>query len=219
MVYNKIIAILPLFFIELAAVVSLLSFRDNFPVSLKRLSIVWLFMFAVEIAGHITGIMHLRNFWLYNLFDIIFLLSLASIYYYLIKSRMVKVIIRIFCIAFPLFGAVNIIFIQKLVDYNSLNYVCGGAFMVLLAAAYFWQLYASEETERITRDPFFWFSTGFLVYFGFTIPYLGMYNWLVENYLDFTKFYQRYIYVFFSIMLNILITVGFLCRKSYPKTY
>ena len=219
MALDKIISILPLFFIELAVLVSLLSFRDNFPFNLKRLSLLWIFMFLVEITGHITGMMKIRNFWLYTIFDIIFFLSLAFIFYQQLNSRLTRSIIRIFCIVFSLFAFCNIIFIQKLRDYNSFNYITGGTFIILLAVVYFRKLYEEEKTDSITGDPFFWFSTGFLIYFGSTVPFLGMYNLLLDHYPGFTAFYHKYVYVFFTVLLNILIAIGFLCRKNYPKTY
>src|SRR4030095_15424814 len=148
MVYAKIFSILPLFFIELAAIVSLISFRENFPRSMKMLSLVWLFVFAVEIIGHITGLMGIRNFWIYDIFDIIFLFSLAVIYRMVINTKVIKLLVGIFCVVFPLLAIANIVFIQKLQEYNSLNYLFGGAFMILLVGTYFWQLYASVETTN-----------------------------------------------------------------------
>jgi hypothetical protein len=219
MVLDKIFAILPLFFILIAATVSLLSFRDNFPVNLKRLSVLWVFIFLVEITGHITGMMKIRNIWLYNIFNIIFLAGLIFILKNQLRDIQVKKIATALLVSFLLFSVFNISWLQKNWNYNTLNYVIGGTIIVLLSVLYFIELYRSDKTEKIYHDPFFWFCTGFLIYFGGTVPFFGMFNLMLENNFRFTSFYQKYVYVSFSVLLNILIAAGFLCRKNYPKTY
>ena len=96
--------------------------------------------------------------------------------------------------------------------------VGGGIFMIFLVAAYFRQLYLSEETESITRDPWFWFSFGFLIHFGGTVPFLGMLNFLWQHYKVFTSFYYIYFSNSFTLMLNLLIITGFLCRRNYQRS-
>ena len=219
MPYDKIINILPLFFIEMAALVSLLSFRERFPVNMRWLSLIWVGVFLVEVTGHVTGLFGIRNFWLYNCFDIFFVIGIALVYRQELKSPVLKKTIVVFLAFFAVFALINIIFLQQLRNYNSLNYISGGAFLILLAGAFFWQLYASDDTRRISREPFFWFSAGFLIYFGGSVPFLGMYNLLIDKYPDFAALYQKYVYVFFSILLNICIVTGYLCRKEFPKTY
>ncbi len=216
---SKILSILPLFFIQLAATISLVSFRDRFPLYMRWLSLVWIFTFAVEITGHITGLMNIRNVWLYNFFDIVFYILLIYIVSSRLKSRVVQLISRYFIIAFFLFSLYNIFFIQKLYNYNSYGFIAGGTFLILLSALYLREQYISEDTEKLAKDPFFWFCTGFLIYFGSTVPFFGMYNVLNDLYPHFTKFYHRYIYTLFSVLLNIFIAIGFLCRKSYQNTY
>jgi hypothetical protein len=95
--------------------------------------------------------------------------------------------------------------------------VVGGSFVMILALAYFWELLVSTENESITRDPFFWFSFGLIVFYGGTIPFMGMLNYLSERFYDFTVLYQLYIFNGFIIFLNSLILVGFLCRKTFQK--
>lgn len=175
-------------------------------------------VFAVDIAGYITQLMDIRNHWLYNIRDPFLYLALTYIYQLQLRNKLIQKIIRVFYISFPIFVIINSHFIQGIVSLQTLTFVVGGSFITFLAGAYFWQLYVSEESEKITYDPFFWFSFGFLLYFGCTLPFLGMLNYLWELSQEFTIFYHTYISVAFSMLLNILIIVGFLCRTNYQKS-
>ncbi len=168
-------------------------------------------------AGHITGQMKIKNHNLYNVFTFFFYIALAFAFHHQLKSKVLHRFIKVFYICFTAFVIVNSVFIQGLTNYQTLSVVLGGSFIFFLAIAYFWQLYVSEETNKITHDPFFWFSFGLVDYLGGTIPFLGMLNYLWDNFKEFTKFYFIYVSNAFTILLNILVTIGFLCRRNYPK--
>src|SRR5262245_1735965 len=131
MTVSQVISILPLFFICLAAISSLSAFRFNFPLSLKLLCITWVFMFVIELAGHILQSKGIRNHWLYNIFNPLFYFLIALIYKRVIHSSAVKRIINAFFIVFPLFIIVNSLFIQGLGSLQTLTIVSGGSFVVL----------------------------------------------------------------------------------------
>lgn len=207
----------PLFFVGLAAVTSLISFRDKYPDGLKKLSLFWVFNFCVDLAGHVTKHMGIKNHWLYNIYFWIMYLTLAYLYDQQIKNKYVHHSIRWFLMLFPLLiVADSIIFGVK--DLQSVVIVSGDIFMIFLAACYFRQLYLSEENEKITRDPWFWFSFGFIIHFGGTVSFLGMLNYLWRNYKEFTNFYYLYFSNSFTILLNILIIFGFLCIRNSQRS-
>jgi hypothetical protein len=174
-------------------------------------------MLLTEIVGHFLQSRGIRNHWLYNLFNPCFYILLAIIYRRVIENPSAKKVIGFFYVVFPLFILANSFFIQGIDSLQTLTIVIGGSFIIVLSCTYFWQLYQSESTETISRDPFFWFSFGFILYFGGTLPYLGMLNYLWKLSEEFTRFYFVYFYNVFSIVLNLLVTIGFLCRRSYPK--
>lgn len=174
-------------------------------------------MFLVELAGHITGRMKINNHILYNAFNFFFYMALAFTFYYQLKNKILQRLIKIFYVCFTVFVIINSVFIQGIKTFQTLSAVIGGGFIFFMAITYFWQLYISEESERITHDPFFWFSFGLVAYLGGTIPFLGMLNYLWDNFKEFTKFYFIYVSNAFTILLNILVTIGFLCRRNYPK--
>ena len=88
---------------------------------------------------------------------------------------------------------------------------------MVLAVAYLWQLYTSDETQSIFRDPVFWISLAYLFYCTISVPYLGMLNYLYENYPEFTRQYYVIIYDVAIIIKNVLLTAGFLCMQFPMK--
>ncbi|HZI25859.1 MAG TPA: hypothetical protein VFD46_12325 [Chryseolinea sp.] len=214
---EQVVSFVPLFFIGLSAVVSIRALFTNAPPTLKMLARLCIITFCVEMIGHVTKD-EIDNYWLYNIFHFFYYTYLAYIFYHQLNSERIKIFIAVFFVAFFAFAIYNTLFIQGLFSLQTYTMVIGGAFIFLLAGFYFWELIISEG-ESLTRDPFFWLSLGLIIYFGGTIPFLGMFNYLRENFYEFTVFYHRNISNAFSILLNILIVVAFLCKRSSPKLF
>jgi len=214
---KNLIAVLPLFIVGAAAIISLISFKNDYPVALKKLSVFWVFNFCVDLTGHITKNLGIKNHWLYNIYFWVMYLVLAHLYDLQIRNKFVHKSIRVFYFLFPLLILVESQ-VSGIKDLQTIVLVAGSVFMIFLAAFYFRQLYLSEETEVITRDPWFWFSFGFIIYFGCTVPFLGMFNYLWSHYKVFTSFYYTWFCNSFAILLNVFIITGFLCRRTFQKS-
>lgn len=207
----------PIFIVGLAAAVSLVSFRFHYPATLKKMSVLWVFNFAVDLAGNIIKSLGFINLWLYNILFCIMFMGIAYLYREPIQSKHIRAGIRWFHILFPVLIVADTIF-MGIKELLSVAIVVGSVFIIFLAAAYFRQLYLSEETEPITRDPWFWFSFGFLVHFGGTTPFLGMLNYLSKLHPGLTGFYYYHFCNNFTVIMNLLIIAGFLCMRKYQKS-
>jgi hypothetical protein len=202
-----------------AAIASLRAFIYAYPTNLRRLSVLWIFLFLLDLIGNILMQMHIKNHWVYNVFNWVWYPSLAYLYYSELNSRLIKQIIVCFLIMFPILVLWDSLTFESIKSMQSIATVLGGGFITFLAAGYFRQLYLSEQNDNITSNPWFWFSSGFVVYFaGASVPYIGMLNYLVEEYRDFAGMYYRYIYLCFAFILHLLIITGFLCRTNYQRS-
>ena len=206
---------LPLLFIAIAALVSVRAHVGVYPQPLKILSSLWIAMFIVELLGH-----YLRdeqiNHWMYNAFYLAYFPVLANVFSYILTNEKIKVSIQFFYVVFVVFVLLNSIFLQGINALQTLTFVFGSCFISFLAGAYFWQLLISNDTSVISRDPFFRLSFGLILYFGGITPFLGMFNYLVANHVEFAQFYFVYVSNVFSILLNIVIIITYLCRV-YPR--
>lgn len=214
---EEIIFLVPLVFIGLAAIISTKAFFLNAPFPYKLFSTVCIITFLVELAGHCLKNDETPNYWLYNSYNYLVYMLLARVYSNHLSSDAVKITIQFFYLIFTAFFICNTIFIQGLFPLQTLTIVLGGGFIFFLAGSYFWELLVSPDNEKITRDPFFWFSFGLIVYFGGTVPFLGMFNYLQDNFFEFTVFYLMYFSNGFSIFLSLHIIIGFLCRRNFQK--
>ena len=214
---EQIVSFVPLLFLGLAAVVSGWTLFTDAPPALKMFARLWIATFCVELIGHLTKDEKSPNHWLYNFFHVFYYPYLAHIFYHQLASERIRILIPVFYVAFFAFAVYNTLFGQGFFALQTYTVVLGGAFIFLLAGIYFWELLMSNTGESITRDPFFWLSLGLIIYFGGTLPFLGMFNYMAENFYEFTVFYYRNFSNAFSILLNILIVVAFLCRKDSPK--
>ena len=206
---------LPLFFIATAALVSLRVHVAVYPPPLRILSSLWIAMFFVELFGHYLRDRQI-NHWIYNIFYLIYFPALANVFSHILSNVKVKLSIQFFYVTFIVFVLLNSIFIQGVNTLQTLTFVFGSCFISFLAGSYFWQLLASDDTESILRDSFFWLSFGLILYFGGITPFLGMFNYLVAHHVDFAQFYFVYVSNVFSILLNIIIIISYLCRV-YPR--
>jgi hypothetical protein len=209
---NQFITTLPIIVVGLAAFISLISFRNHYPLALRQMSVLWVVNFLMDLAGHITSSFNIKNHWIYNIYYWILYITLAYLYDKQIQNSFVHKSIRWFFILFPLLIITESV-ISGITDLQPFVIVIGDIFMIYLLVAYFRQLYMKEENESITRDPWFWFSFGFLVHFGGTAPFLGMLKFLWNHYPTFTRFYYSYFSNSFTILLNLLIITGFLCSR------
>lgn len=234
--FPEVFRSLPMVFLSLAVLASLRAFVLNAPLPLKMLSGLLIFSFIVETVGLYLRILTpedkvyqflygsdsageiTQNQWLYNIYNFIAIIMLARIFYYQLSSDNLKVVIQFFYPLFTVFFLWNSFFNQGMLAYQTLTFVAGGSFVMFLSGAYFWELLISSDNEKITQDPFFWFSFGLIVCYGGTIPFHGMFNYLRSNFFDFTVFYYTFISNGFSIFLNILIIIGYLCRKNFQKS-
>jgi hypothetical protein len=214
---EQVVSFVPLFFIGLSAIVSTRVLFSDAPLPLKMFARLCVVTFIFELIGHLTKDEVNPNYWLYNFFHVFYYTYLAHIFYHQLESERIKILIPVFFVAFFAFALYNTLFGQGMLPLQTYTMVVGGAFIFLLAGIYFWELIVSVDGESIAHDPFFWLSLGLIIYFGGTTPFLGMFNYLLENFYDFTVFYHRNVSNAFSILLNILIVVAFLCKKSSPK--
>jgi hypothetical protein len=200
-----------------AAVVSLRSFRNNFPADLRWLSVLWIGLFVVDVVGSMLKVKNVNNLWVYNVFGWLFYLPLMVLYYRKIEQILIRKCIKVFAILFMTMIIADTAMFEGFWQLQSLVIVVGGTAIIILAGAYLRQLYLSESNESISRDPWCWFSIAFIVYFGVSVPYLGMLNYLWAHYTQFAAEYYFYVYISFTMLMHCLIITGFICRTDFQK--
>lgn len=206
-----------IFFVWLAGLAAANSLRKPVSLAFSFFACLIIFITVMETVANIMAFNSHRNHFIFNIFDPINFFMIAYFYYFQLHHPFIKKIILLFLWIFPLLVIINAIFIQSFSNLNTNSYVLGGSFILLLSVAYLWQLYSSDETQSIFRDPVFWISLAYLFYYTISVPYLGMLNYLFAKYPQFTREYYVIVYEGSIIINKILLTTGFLCLKFQTK--
>ncbi len=200
----------PTGFVILCGIVALAVFRRSWPTSFKLLAIFTAIYLIGDTIGALMSFNHLKNHFVYNILYSLQFLVIALFYYLHLSRIALKKAILLFFVLFPVFVLVNTLWFQGFYDLQTYSYVFGGCFAILLSVGYLWQLYTSEETHSIFRDPVLWFSLAWLVNFAFTVPYFGMLNFLMINFPDFAYVYYLLVIDISDCLRSILLTIGFI---------
>jgi magnesium-transporting ATPase (P-type) len=207
----------PIVFVWLSSIAAAFSFQKPWPSSFKWLAFSVVFMALIDTSGTILAAYNIKTHFLYNILYTVNFVLIANFYYSQLSYPIVKRIARAFIYIFPLFVLANGLFIQGFSTLHTYSYVVGGSFIVAMAVAYLWELYISEDTQNIFQNPAFWFSISWLLFFAVSVPYLGMLNYLWSKVQVFTTYYYYIVYIGASILYNLGLIIGFLCKKATTK--
>jgi hypothetical protein len=208
----------PLLFVWLSAVTVLIVFRKSWPLPYKVLAFFILFYALLDTIGSVMAAFYkMNNLFYYNIvYDIQFFV-LSYFLYHQLHSSLIKKLILGFFLVYPLFVLINTIWLQGFFTWQTYSFIPGGSFIILLSVAYLWQLYISDETQSIFRDPVFWFCLAWILYFGITVPYFGMLNYLLKNYPTLAYNYYLLVIDISDCLRSIFLTIGFLCTQAAKK--
>ena len=188
-----------------------LLFRD------RAFALLIIVLSVLEIVGNVIGFIYYNNHFFFNIIYAIELIAVPCFFRLWLKRPVIKRMVRWYLFIFPLLIVGNTLWVQGFFTLQTYTFVLGGSFIFLLSVAYLGELYSHEDTENIFRNPVFWYSLAFLIYFAVSVPYFGMLNFLITNYLSFATLYYELIYEPTICLYNILLTIGFLCLPTRAK--
>lgn len=206
-----------LFFVWLTCLTAIFIFRKALPFSYRGFALLIILLSILETVGNVIGFIYSNNHFFFNIIYAIEFTLVPWFFKFWLDRPWIKKIVQSFVLFFPLFVLVNTIWIQGFFTLQTYSFVLGGSLILLLSVAYLGELYTREETQNIFRNPVFWFSLAYLIYFAVSVPYFGMLNYLVTNYLSFATLYYELIYEPTICLHNIFLTIGFLCMKARMK--
>ncbi len=209
----------------LAFLTSLTGFKFNYPVHLKIFSILLGITVLTEvIANFFLSNLHLpSNHPVYNIFMLIEFWAYAFYYHYIIRNKILKKIITVFLILFPVFWFITIFYLfDGLEHWNSYLILVGFSFTILWSAAYCYQLFTSAGLIKFRYQSEFWIAIGLIIFYTCNLPYLGMYNFLGANYSELAQQLKKVLQPTNCLMYSLFI-YAYLCRttiimKSFPSS-
>ena len=191
-------------------------FQNNTPRYLKLYPIFLLLTVVEELFGLYLAQRTGSNTILYNFYNII----QFGFYFFVLKEIVanpkIKRLILLILYTFVVFAVINIVFIQKVKNWNSVSYAFGSLITVALVIYYFFELFKQPKATNLIRDPAFWICTGLLFFFCCSFPFFGLANLLTKAPAIIIRNLQG-ILTLINISLYLLITIAFLCRLRFNK--
>lgn len=200
-------------FIWLSGIAAGVALRNGLPFAYRLFAWLIILLTVFITIAYVMAFHNMPNHMLFNLFDPLEFFVIPLFYYYQLSSHRLKNIIRVYLFIFPIFVVVNLLLIQNIHQLATNSYVVGAAFTLLAAIAYLWQLYTSDDTDSIFRDPVFWISLAYVFYCAVSIPYLGMLNDLWQKHPVFTRQYYFVMYYGAIIINRIFLIIAFICMN------
>lgn len=204
-------------FVWLSAIAAVQCFRTSLPFTHKIFVALVVVLGVTETIANVLAFNGIKNHFLFNVMYGLRAIVIPFLYKDWLEDPRIRKIIMIFLIAFLLFIIAETFWIHGFFTLHTYSFVIGGTVILLLSIAYLWQLYTNEESQIIIRDPVFWFSLAFLIYFAVSLPYIGMFNYLWSHFPAFTRLYYELIFDGTICLHNILLTIGLLCLRPATR--
>lgn len=135
-------------------------------------------------------------------------------YYLIIRIKILRRIIFLFLVFFPIFWLATVIFRFGLHTWNSYVVTLGSFFSVVFAILYYCQLVTAEDIQPLRKLPEFWIATGMLIFYLGALPFLGTLNFFTGYYLAHRGFLHSLFNVIkiLNTLMYALFSFGFLWR-------
>lgn len=199
------------------ALLAMRCFNRNSSVIWKIFSGIWVVTFLVELSGKILGALAVHNFWLYNIYDIVFYPAIVAIYTMVYRGYSIRLLATGVAMALTLWSLIYLLQ-NGLAAYNTNYAAIAGSCILVFAIGYLILLFLDKEASTpLRRDYYYWFSVGFIVYFSFNTVLLGMYNSLVQSKVTWLSDFIFYANHFITLVLHVFLWFGFTAYYRWTK--
>lgn len=178
---------------------------------------IWLITFLVESTGKMMGALAVHNFWLYNLFDVIFYPAIISIYVLVYRGYKIRLLPIGVAIGLTIWSVLYLLR-NGLSAYNTYYAAIAGSCILVFGIGYLVLLFLDKEASTpLRQDYYYWFSVGFIIYFSFNTVMLGMYNSLVQSKVPWLPDFIFYANHFITLVLHVFLWIGFTAYYRWTK--
>ena len=199
-----------------AFITGIIRYRALDPLLRKFVLLLGLTLF-METIGWLTSVKHIRNLWIFNFFTCFEFLFYSYVFNRLLENgrwvRVIKWAMLIYLILFLL----NIFFIEGFERFHTITYRIGSVMVVLCCCLYLRQLMHTPSFEPVSRNPFFWTTTGLLFFYTGFFFYMSAASILLYTKLTIDRIVWEAISGTLNIILYGSFIIAFLCQRIPKK--
>lgn len=201
------------FALLLSGVAGLVAIKRNAPFHLRIVAVLVVYTCLVELSLFFLKdlVSKGNNLPAYNFFMLVLYMGYAYFFRQIIQSKVIRRIIESFLYLFPVFWFYVVFFIFKIDEWNSYVYIFGGAFTILWAITYCFELFTSEDPVHFRYSGGFWIAVGLIFFYACGLPYMGMFNFLTKNNQELANLLKLPLQIS-NIVMYLLFSYAFLCH-------
>jgi len=197
---------------------SLTIFLQPFPERyLKQFSFFLFINCILETVTSLMAMHNINNLFLVNVVSMVVLSFQLYLVQEIVRGRKAKKIFLYFLLIYLLLSLANFFLVQKTVVFNTITYCLGCLLIVSACVYYFWELFQSQYSVSLLRQPSFWICSGLLFYYACSFPVQSLQNFF--NALPKVILQNLFIiFILLNIFLYLSFTIAFLCRLKTRKS-
>ncbi len=140
----------------------------NRPNALKILSAFIVVNLIVDIVNRVYTYHGINNMHVFHIYTYIEFAVISTIFFLIIKSRILKFGILFGVLFFCVFSVINLIYWESLTDFNSNQFAVEALIIFMYCIAYYSQLMKNPEFIHLENHPYFILVSGYFIYFSGT---------------------------------------------------
>jgi hypothetical protein len=188
------------------------------PAFYQRLFSIFLFItLSVELYAFYLAKHRQHNVGVYNLYNLVSTCFYLYVLHEVIQSKVIKKIIIWANVLFLLFAIWNLIFWQKMENFNNITCALASLIIVAFCITYFIEIFQRPMAINLLAEPSFWICGGLIFFNTCSLPYFGLVHMLENLPLSlFNRIFEALNIL--NILLYIIFSVSFLCRLRIRKS-
>jgi hypothetical protein len=205
-------------FVQLiTAILAIRCWNRSRSIAWRFFIIIWVLTFITETAGKIMGYYDIHNLWLYNYFDTVFYPAIVLLYFLVFTNSWLRWFALIASIALFIWSVVYLI-TDKNTALDTRYALAASTIILFFALVYLVQTSLDKESSTPLNDNFYyWFSTGFFIYFTFNAILIGMYTLIVSSKVSWLPTFTFYANHLVTLVLHVCLWAGFSSAFKWMK--
>jgi hypothetical protein len=191
--------------------------QKSAPSYLKFFPIYFIYGLLIGIYQEYTGSRGINNTGVVNVFSIADFCFIFFVLRAIITNPRARKLILFTIFVFALFAFINVLYIQKKIGFNPVNYAVGSLITVSFCIYYFVELFEKTEAQSLASLSAFWIVSAVLFNTVLTFPMFALISFMQRT----PPIIADNISTIFNIILvltYLLYSIGFLCRIRIRKS-
>lgn len=178
------------------------------PAAGKLISIHILFATLTELIADLLNYYHINNLFLLHIYTVEECGMILWFYSHLFRGFINQKIFLYTFLSFFALALINSVFFQSLTQNNTYSRGIEATIVILCSMGFFYKMLSETKVEKPEQSPYFWFNTGFLIYFSASLLLFTLSNYILGDKHKHLRMDIWVLHAFFSIVLYTFIAIG-----------